>query len=81
MKIVSCAIKTPCGCIISMERPNRHHNIINAYEWSIEGTQGFLTDEGTFVDRYEALEIAKNAGQVGKFCGGDDWQLYSENLW
>jgi hypothetical protein len=41
--------------------------------------QGFYTSAGRFVDRVEAVEIAKAAGQITE----PKWppQLYSEDLW
>lgn len=44
-------------------------------------TQGFLTSKGRFVDRVEALEIAKAAGQLLRGTGGPGGQLYSEDLY
>ncbi len=32
----------------------------------LHGEDGFITNEGDFVDRAEAFEIAKNAGQLAK---------------
>lgn len=40
--------------------------------------QGFLTSTGRFVDRYEALEVARAAKQVDKILGS---VLTSEDLW
>jgi hypothetical protein len=42
--------------------------------------QAFLTSEGKWVDRKEALKIAREAGQVIRKCG-DPNNLYSEELW
>lgn len=49
----------------------RHPNVIHAYHQLTGGrtigeVQGFLTSEGNFVDRVQAMEIAYNAGQVTK---------------
>jgi hypothetical protein len=44
--------------------------------------QGFLTNEGRFVDRYEALDIATSAGQLkGRHKHNPLDQLMSEDLW
>jgi hypothetical protein len=44
--------------------------------------QGFLTNYGRFVDRYEAFEIAKEMDQIIKKSGNpNDIRLYSEDLY
>ncbi len=83
MRIATAAIKLKNGCIISLPRPARHHDIINAMAaiGVIAIEQGFLTDEGTFVDRLEGWNIAQGAGQIIYVCGGAPGELYSDNLW
>lgn len=46
----------------------------------IIGVQGFQTDKTRFVDRAEALEIAKTAGQIIKKTGNES-MLFSEDVW
>lgn len=51
----------------------RHGNCIYTHKQSrlsrrIKEVQGFLTSKGRFVDRWQAMEIAYNAGQVDKEC-------------
>jgi hypothetical protein len=41
--------------------------------------QGFVTDEGRFVDRLEGAAIALAAGQIAALKWPPD--LYSEDLW
>ena len=44
--------------------------------------QGFLTNTDQFVDRYEAMNMALDWGQVSKDDGfHSGQQLYSEDLW
>lgn len=46
--------------------------------------QGFITNKGRFVDRYEAWSIAVKNNQIIRRCGGDTANggcLYSENLY
>ena len=82
MEIVSCAIRTSGGAIVSMPKPNRHHNILNESGMRLAGEeQGFLDSTGMFRTREEALTIAKASGQIIKRCCGDDNRLFSENLW
>jgi hypothetical protein len=75
------------GKLWSLPRPNRHHNIIRVIAAcngvGIKGpnVQGFLTDQGRFVDRKEALQIALAAGQVLNPDDVRGARLYSEDLW
>jgi hypothetical protein len=80
-EIVSAAIKRKF-LIFSMPIPARHNDIIHAMvdeglEPPIVGAQGFLTNEGEFVTRTEAAEIAFNRGQISS----PRLTLYSEDLW
>ena len=44
--------------------------------------QGFLTNTNQFVDRYEAMNMALDWGQVSEEDGyASGQQLYSEDLW
>ena len=94
MKLVSAAIKfyikgdtyptIMCG--------KRHYNVLEKmYNLHIEydkqtAIQGFLTDNDTFVDRYEAFEIACAAGQLlpeakEEYKDKIITQLFSEGVW
>jgi len=62
----------------------RHHNIIHDIvtktgERPAKGIQGFITDEGKFVDRKEGARIALESGQIAKLKWPPD--LYSEDLY
>jgi len=81
IKIVSCAILGLDGIINSRPAPARHHHILNLHGGLADGLQGFLTNEGRFVNRKGAWKIAEEAGQIVKRCGGDGDRLFSENLW
>lgn len=74
------------GEVQHLAPPARHHNVLHKFG---SGTkvhdQGFLTSEGRYVGREEALTIAAAAGQLnglrdqpGSYRGKD---LFSENLW
>lgn len=71
------------GVTHSLPKPNRHHHIIHQIAsesgGSVSGKQGFLDDQGNFLDRIEALRHAIACGQItqGKWGG----QLYSEDVW
>jgi hypothetical protein len=46
--------------------------------------QGFIDQFGRFMDRKEAMQVAKAAGQqidIKRGCGGDETTLYSEGLY
>ena len=43
--------------------------------------QGFIDQFGNFHDRLEAHIIATAANQIIRRVGGDDYRLYSENLY
>ncbi len=66
----------------------RHYDVICntlldnfAYdEWS-EDCQGFITNYGRFVDRKEALAIAKQNNQIKYSIGYEPGELYSEMLY
>jgi len=48
--------------------------------WS-QADQGFVDQFGTFLTREEALEIAVSNGQIIRRVGGDEKELFSENLY
>lgn len=94
MKVVSAAIKfyikgntypiIMCG--------KRHCDVLEKmYNMHIEydkqtATQGFLTDNDIFVDRYEAFEIARAADQLlpeakEEYKDKITTQLFSEDVW
>lgn len=85
LRVEKAAIKTAEGTVWSMDRPNRHCNII----WkivaesgvpSVHGeTQGFLLSDGRFATRKASAYIAIKNGQIKEL----KWPpyLYSEDLW
>lgn len=82
-KIVAAAIRQG-DVVCFVPRPGRHHDVIRGmakagFPIPIDGKQGFLTDEGQFVERRAALGIAEIAGQLlpGKGRG----ELFSEDVW
>lgn len=66
MKIKSAAIQSKCGKLIFVGRS--HAEIFEAQpKNSLKGgTQGFITDDGNFVNRKEAAKIAYIAKQIPK---------------
>jgi hypothetical protein len=82
--IVSAAIKTRTGAIHSIPPPARHHNIVHVLaddgHEQVEGDeQGFLLNNGIFVNRIEGGKIAIDSGQINKLRWPPN--LYSEDLW
>ena len=67
--------------IYSIEIGRRHNDILARFGKSyLDVTkQGFYTSYGRFVSREEALQIAKESGQVSKDI--DDSRLFSEDLY
>lgn len=43
--------------------------------------QGFIDQWGNFMCREEAKQVAEAAGQIRYRCGGDEFKLFSENLY
>jgi len=70
------------GKVYSLPRPNRHHHVIRLIG-GIHGSdmQGFLDNEGNFLDRFEALQVALSAGQVIDPVNIRAHRLFSEDLW
>lgn len=64
----------------------RHHDklmndIISRLNLSKNWEQGFIDRNYEFRTREEALIIAKKANQIIRRCGGDERELFSENLY
>ena len=72
--------------VYSLPRPARHIDVIVylvevlKFPKPISRGQGFITNSGRFVNRLEALIIAKVANQILPGRGLRP-QLYSEDLW
>ena len=55
--------------ILDIEIGFRHHDIYQRFKGELEEknrSEGFYTSKGRFVDRYEGMKIAFEAGQVSK---------------
>ena len=85
-KIVGVAIISHKGEVISLPKPNRHHNVIHYmvkelnHPIPIKGQQGFITENGTYVDRVSAKYIATWHNQLLPRESGLD-ELFSECVW
>jgi len=63
----------------------RHHtvmHVLHARGIDVKDvtSQGFITSEGRWVDRYEGCKIARAANQIKQKTGPDD-MLFSEDMW
>lgn len=83
--IVSAAVKTGNGLILSLPRPARHHDIIShAGKLGLDEVitdQGFLTSDGEYVDRKLAKYLAIKSKQKLIIRNYVCEQLFSEDLW
>jgi hypothetical protein len=89
-KIVGVAIKAEDGTVYSLPKPNRHHNVIELMSnlgipWPVTKNtiQGFILDDGDFVDRRIGLCVAGRAMQFlpGKGHLKGIRELFSEDVW
>ena len=82
--ILCVAIKQTDGQVFHLPRPARHGHLFAIMSPDkmkrVKATQGFLTDEGRFVDRVEGRKIAIEADQLIPREGGLE-DLYSEDVW
>lgn len=72
------------GEVISLPRPNRHHNLFpicksRGFKAPYYGEQGFITDTGRFLNRIEGGKLALENGQVQKLHAPPE--LFSEDVW
>ena len=85
-KITGVAIISHEGEVISLPAPNRHHNVIRhmvdklKHPIPIMGLQGFVCEDGTFLDRVCAKVVAINQGQLLE-RHQDGEELFSECVW
>lgn len=86
VRITGVAIVDAQGRLWALPAPRRHHHIFALAAFmgeSAEGNsrgQGFMTSDNRFVERADALDIAKAAGQTRPRAQLGH-QLYSEDLW
>jgi hypothetical protein len=83
--MIKCAAIKYEGEVYSLPKPSRHHNILHMMIKELKlkkvtsGEQGFLTENGEFVDRIEAGKIALSCGQCDDLVTPP--RLFSEDLW
>lgn len=86
--VVGVAIRDPEKHVWSMRSPSRHHHLIHAIveATSIECVpgdweQGFMSSNGNFLTRTEALWLVCNNGQFHNELEPGKTELYSEDVW
>jgi hypothetical protein len=88
-RVVCAAIRNCKGEIICgarhydsiMHAQIKASNSIESWKLKSSVEQGFIDQWGIYMSRTEALEVAKQAGQILRRCGGDQNILFSENLY
>ena len=87
------AVKTGNGKLYFLPAPNRHHNVLRLMKSLIKDEdrdysteiEGFLDEDGEFINRKEAYILALEHDQIDR-CGHppnsyNGTELYSEDLW
>jgi hypothetical protein len=78
-KIIAAALLLEDNKIVSIMPPYRHNNILHlVYPIKVK-EQGFLLNNGIFVNRIEAAKIAIESKQIKKLKYGPE--LFTEDLW
>lgn len=81
-RIAAAACRPDAGPVYHLPPPARHHDVIRAAGIMFRpDQQGFITDCGRWVDRQEALRIARAAGQLIGEPSAPSHGLYSEDVW
>jgi len=91
MRIIAVALKMPDGRVEWAAAPIlRHGQLMSALREMgqclpgdvLAAEQGFATEDGTFLSRREAFDLAAVNGQLKRKPGGYDGpELFSEDLW
>lgn len=73
------------GQVYSLSSPNRHHHVIRMIG-GIYGyhEEGFIDSKNQFLNRTQAMDLAKTNGQLKRRPGDNYYQgpkLFSEDLW
>lgn len=85
MCIATAAIVGYDGVVVTLPRPNRHHDIIHymatvlKHPVPITGKQGFVTVNGNFFNRVDSKIIARSCNQI--ISNRPHKELFSEDLW
>lgn len=85
-KVVAAALRAEDGTVTSLPPPARHNDVIrqrveDGAETPVTDEQGFLLDDGRFVNRHQAWAVAMRAGQVKEEDLTVQGTIFSEDLW
>lgn len=86
-RIWGVSLRDSQGIAATMAEPARHHDVIrtmaalgHSTEYIARCEQGFVTDLGRWLNRKEALEVARAAGQIIRESN-PAFGLFSEDVW
>jgi len=86
-RVVCAAIRSKRGHILcgprhydSIMQQLLEFGVRNLADWA-KAEDGFVDQHGKWMNRYEALTVARAAGQILHRCPGDERELFSENLY
>lgn len=84
--ITGVAILGKAGAMVALPKPHRHHHIYALAAFLgldlDNGRQGFVTSNGSFVDRREAFRLVSTHGQTSRRSGNSNSEeLFSEDVW
>jgi hypothetical protein len=77
----------PCEVVVSLKKPHRHSDLLLKLNWAEvnDHKQGFVDQDGVFLDRTEAFLLAQSNEQLIRDIDDPDKyqgaELYSEDLW
>lgn len=83
--VMRAALRRADGCVVSMDRPARHGDLMRAFGFCGDGPdgQGFILSDGSYATREEAWTVAQAAHQPilrrSEVQAGE--YLFSEDLW
>jgi len=80
MKVLAAAVRDMYGYVWSLPAPCRHHHILVHVPDNSTCEQGFLLENGQFVDRVTAKSHAIMSNQLLERAG-DFLELFSEDIW
>jgi hypothetical protein len=85
-RVVCAAVLYPCGTMLVGPRHFDATMLVQYHRFGLkviepESVQGFVDQWGAFMTRKEAHKVASEQGQIRHRCGGDEGQLFSENLY
>ena len=88
LQVEAAAVREVSGTVYALAQPARHHNVLHLMHErgvkpdSSDWGQGFLLNNGRYVNRKQAAMVALRAGQIKNIpIENDRDYLLSEDLW